>query len=397
VRRSRLLLMSILVTAAMLSGAAAHAVNATPTGAKPMSTKDTSVCKHAHGARTRCFAIRVDHVRKGRVRHESSPIGYGPGDLQKAYSLPSSTRGAGQTVAVIDGYDDPTAEHDLAVYRAQFGLPPCSSATGCFRKLDQTGGLHYPPADGGWAQEISLDLDMVSAICPHCRVMLVEAATTSMTNLGAAVDTAVRLGANAVSNSYGGPDASDRNYGRYYHHRGVAVTASAGDSGFGVSYPASSKWVVAVGGTTLKRSSSARGFSESAWSDTGSGCSGDNLARWQSATVTGCPDRAVADVSAVADPVTGVAVYDSYAYEGTSGWLTFGGTSASAPIIASVYALAGDSRDVTGATSLWAHHAGLHDIATGSNGSCPTWQWCNARRGWDGPTGWGTPNGIAAF
>jgi subtilase family serine protease len=302
-----------------------------------------------------------------------------------------------QTVAVIDGYDDPSAEHDLGVYRAQYGLPAGTTADGCFRRVDQNGTRHYPIADGGWAEEISLDLDMVSAVCPHCHVMLVEAATTSMANLGAAVDTAVRLGADAVSNSYGGPDASDNSYGRYYHHPGVAITASAGDNGYSVSYPASSKWVTAVGGTTLKRSSSARGFTESAWSDSGSGCSSDNTTTWQSVTITGCPDRAVADVSAVADPATGVAVYDSYAFEGASGWLTFGGTSASSPIIAAVYALAGNTADVSSGAYVWAHHTGLRDVTSGSNGTCSTKQWCNARAGWDGPTGWGTPDGVAAF
>jgi subtilase family serine protease len=393
VHRCRFLLLSILVTAGLLSGAVA---SASPTKPKTTTTR-TSVCKHVHNARVRCFAIRVDHVRKGRVRHESTPIGYGPAGLQAAYALPSSTAGSQQTVAVIDGYDDPTAEHDLGVYRTQYGLPPCTTANGCFRKLDQSGAHHYPQADGGWAQEISLDLDMVSAICPLCHVMLVEATTTSMANLGAAVDTAVRLGANAVSNSYGGPDASDRNYGRYYHHSGVAITASAGDSGFGVSYPASSKWVTAVGGTTLKRSSSTRGFTESAWSDGGSGCSSENITTWQPIATTECPDRAVADVSAVADPATGVAVYDSYAFQGTSGWLTFGGTSASSPIIAAVYALAGNTSDVNSGAYLWSHHSWLRDVTSGSNGTCSTARWCNARAGWDGPTGWGTPNGVAAF
>jgi len=394
VHRYRSVLVSVVVVAGLMSGVAA---GATPATTRTTTPRDTSVCKHVHGARVRCFAIRVDHLRKGRVSHESAPFGYGPHALQAAYALPSSTSGSGQTVAVIDGYDDPTAEHDLGVYRAEFGLPVCSTANGCFRKLDQTGGHHYPPADGGWAQEISLDLDMVSAVCPLCHVMLVEASTTSMANLGAAVDTAVRLGANAVSNSYGGPDASDRNYGRYYHHKGVAITASAGDNGFGVSYPASSKWVTAVGGTTLKRSSSVRGFTESAWSDSGSGCSSENTTTWQSVATTGCQGRAVADVSAVADPVTGVAVYDSFAFQGTSGWLTFGGTSASAPIIAAVYGLAGHTADVSDGGYLWAHHAGLRDVTRGSNGTCSSRQWCNARAGWDGPTGWGTPNGIAAF
>jgi subtilase family serine protease len=392
VHRIRLLLVIALI-AGGLACLAAPAPAAT--GGKTVK-KDAVVCKHAHNVRARCFAIRVDRVRKGRVRHSDSPVGYGPKDLQSAYSLPAG-KGAHQTVAVVDGYDDPSAAHDLAVYRAQFGLPACTTSNGCFRKVDQSGGRDYPEADGGWGQEISLDVDMVSAACPHCRILLVEATTTSMANLGAAEDTAVRLGADAVSNSYGGPDATDRDYGRYYHHSGVAITASAGDDGYGVSYPASSKWVTAVGGTTLKRSSAARGFSETAWSGSGSGCSTQNSAGWQPESATGCMGRAVSDVSAVADPTTGVAVYDSFAFQGTSGWLTFGGTSASSPIIAAVYALAGNTAGVDDGSYLWAHHSGLRDVTSGSNGSCATSQWCHARRGWDGPTGWGTPDGTAGF
>jgi subtilase family serine protease len=397
VHRRRFLLAFTIAAAALLSDAVASASPVASATVSSTTVRDSSVCKHAHHARARCYAIRVDRLHKGRVRHQSAPVGYGPSDLQSAYSLPGATAGGHQSIAVVDSYDDPSAERDLAVYRKQFGLPPCTSTNGCFRKVDQAGGHSYPAADGGWGQEISLDLDMVSATCPHCRVILVEATTSSMANLGASVNTAVRLGANAVSNSYGGPDASDRTYGRYYHHAGVAITASAGDSGYGTSYPASSKWVTAVGGTTLKRSSSARGFTESAWRDGGSGCSSDNKTTWQPAATTGCPGRAVADVSAVADPVTGVAVYDSYAFQGTNGWLTFGGTSASAPIIAGVYALAGNSADITSGAYLWAHHGWLRDVTQGSNGSCATKQWCNARTGWDGPTGWGSPDGIGAF
>jgi hypothetical protein len=155
--------------------------------------------------------------------------------------------------------------------------------------------------------------------------------------------------------------------------------------------------VTAVGGTTLTRSRSARGFAESAWSDSGSGCSTVNRTTWQDPTITGCPGRAVADVAAVADPDTGVAVYDSFPFEDTGGWLTFGGTSASSPIIAAVYALAGNADEVHDGSYLWAHHSGLHDVRSGANGSCPTRQWCTARAGWDGPTGWGTPDGTAAF
>jgi subtilase family serine protease len=363
------------------------------------TTRDQVVCKHAGTARARCFAIRVDHLMNGRVHHATSPVGYGPSDLQAAYDLPAATSGTGETVAVVDAYDDPTAEADLATYRAHFHLPPCTTANACFSKVDEHGGSDYPQADPGWAEEISLDLDMVSAACPRCMILLVEADTASMANLGTSVDTAATQGADAVTNSYGGPDGKDSTYGRYYHHAGVAVTASAGDNGYGVSYPASSKWVTAVGGTTLSRSKSSRGFTETAWSDSGSGCSTLNSTTWQSAVTTGCPGRAVADVSAVADPETGVAVYDSTPYQSAVGWLTFGGTSASSPIIAATFALAGNTADVDDGSFLWTHEtaSNLWDVTSGTNGTCPTSQWCTAHTGWDGPTGWGTPNGVAAF
>ncbi len=359
--------------------------------------RDRTVCRHVGNTRARCLAIRVDHVRRGRIRHESAPVGYGPADLATAYALPTATAGVGQTVAIVDAYDAPSAEHDLSVYRAQFHLPACTTANRCFRKVDQRGGQNLPEPDGGWAQEVSLDLDMVAATCPRCHILLVEADTASMANLGAAVNTAVRLGANAVSNSYGGPDADDRYDGRFFHHPGVAITASAGDSGYGASYPASSKWVTAVGGTTLTRAAGSRRFSETAWADSGSGCSTVNKAAWQDPTITGCPGRAVADVAAVADPATGVAVYDSYPFQDTSGWLTFGGTSASSPIVAAVYALAGNTAEVADGSYVWLHHSGLNDVTAGTNGSCPTKQWCTARTGWDGPTGWGTPHGTAGL
>jgi subtilase family serine protease len=369
------------------------------TPAAATTSQEVPVCKRAPHGRVGCFAIRLDRYSSGRVRHASVPVGFGPTDLQAAYALPSDDAGDGMTVAIVDAYDDPAAEQDLATYRAEFGLPACTTANRCFRKVDQSGGHDYPIVDEGWAQEISLDLDMVSAVCPNCRILLVEARSSAQSNLGLAVNTAVRLGADAVSNSYGGPDASDSSYGRYYHHPGVAITVSAGDSGYGVSYPASSKWVTAVGGTTLRRSSRARrGWSEGVWDNTGSGCSTRNTTTWQPSTTTGCDGRAVADIAAVADPATGVAVYDSLTYEDTDGWLTFGGTSASAPIIAAAFALAGNTGDVADGSYVWAHHSGgVNDVTSGANGSCDTPRWCTAAYGWDGPTGWGTPKGIAAL
>jgi subtilase family serine protease len=377
----------------------ALALPSTGADASTTTTQQVPVCKSAPHGRVGCFAIRLDRYSSGRVRHASAPVGYGPADLKSAYALPSDTAGDQMTVAVVDAYDDPAAESDLATYRKEFGLPACTTSNGCFRKVDQSGGHDFPEVDEGWAQEISLDLDMVSAVCPHCRILLVEATSASQANLGLAVNTAVRLGADAVSNSYGGSDASDSSYGRYYHHAGVAITASAGDSGYGVSYPASSKWVTAVGGTTLRRSTRARrGWSEGVWAGAGSGCSTRNSATWQESSTTGCDGRAVADIAAVADPATGVAVYDSLTYENTEGWLTFGGTSAGAPIIAAAFALAGNTADVVDGSYVWLHHrGGVNDVTSGSNGECPTERWCTAHYGWDGPTGWGTPKGIAAF
>lgn len=358
------------------------------------------VCGAAADGDARCHAkLRDDASANGTA----GPTGYNPADLQSAYALPSSTAGAGQTIAIVDAYDDPKAESDLGVYRSQFGLPPCTTANGCFKKVNQSGGSTPPHANGSWAQEISLDLDMVSAVCPNCHILLVEASSTSFANLGTAVNTAVALGASAVSNSYGGGDSSsDASFDKsYYQRSGVAITASTGDGGYGVEYPAASQYLTAVGGTSLvKAAGTARGWSETAWSGAGSGCSLYEVQpSWQGtvANISGlCGKRAVADVSAVADPNTGVSVYDSYSYRGQSGWLVFGGTSVSSPIIASVYGLAGNGKTVTYGSYPYSHTSSLFDVTSGSNGSCGNLL-CNATTGWDGPTGLGTPNGVSAF
>jgi subtilase family serine protease len=338
----------------------------------------------------------LGHAAPGLVQPALTPSGYGPSDLQSAYKLPSSTAGSGQTVAIVDAYNDPTAEADLAVYRAQYGLPACTTANGCFKKVNQTGGTSYPPTDAGWATEISLDLDMVSAVCPKCHILLVEATSASYANLGKAVNEAAALHANAISNSYGGGDVSDSS-APYYNHPGIAVTASSGDSGYGVAFPASSHYVTAVGGTTLNKASNSRGWSETVWSGAGSGCSTLNTALTGAASFnTGCSKRAEADVSAVANPSTGVAVYDSTPYGGRSGWQVYGGTSVSSPIVASVFALAGNAAGINN-NYPYSHSGSFFDVTSGSNGSCSPSQLCTARTGWDGPTGLGTPNGIGAF
>ena len=372
-------LVALTVGAVFVRGAAAA-----PTSSASASNARYSFV-HSCAAPSRGYAacnaiLRVDNV----TRNASSPSGYNPPDLQSAYNLPSSTAGSGQTVAIVDAYDDPNAESDLGVYRSQFGLPACTTANGCFKKVNQSGGTKYPRSNGGWAQEISLDLDMVSAACPNCHIILVEASSASYTNLGTAVNEAAKLGANAISNSYGGSESSgETSYDAYYNHPGIAVTVSSGDGGYGVEYPASSPYVTAVGGTSLKRdSTTTRGWTETVWSTSstegaGSGCSAyEAQPSWQSsvsnitAAPASCGKRAVADVSAVADPYNGVSVYDSYSYQGQSGWLVFGGTSVASPLIASVYALAGNASTVTAGSYSYSHTSSLNDVTSGQTASC---------------------------
>ncbi|MGY4922461.1 S53 family peptidase [Streptomyces sp. 900105755] len=337
----------------------------------------------------------------------STPSGYSPANLRSAYGLTSAaaSNGSGETIAIVDAYNDPNAESDLATYRSYYGLSACTTANGCFKKVSQTGSTtSLPSSDSGWAEEISLDLDMASAICPNCNILLVEATSATMANLGTAVNEAVTLGAKFVSNSYGGSESSsDTSYdSSYFNHTGVAITVSAGDSGYGAEYPAASRYVTSVGGTKLSTSSTTRGWTETVWKTsstegTGSGCSSyDAKPSWQ--TDTSCTKRMISDVSAVADPATGVSVYDSYGV--TAGWYTFGGTSVSAPIIAGVYALAGTPASGTYPAQYPYDYAGtssLNDVTSGSNGSCSVSYYCTATTGYDGPTGWGTPEGITAF
>lgn len=325
---------------------------------------------------------------------------YAPADLEAAYAL-SASAGAGQTVAVVAAFDNPNAEADLGAYRSRFGLPACTIAGGCFRKVNQTGASSpLPRADTGWGQEIDLDLQMASAACPYCHLVLVEAASANFSDLGAAVDTAATtFHANAISNSYGGSEFSTETaaaYEGHYNHPGSAITVSSGDNGFGVEFPAASRYVTAVGGTSLTRDGSARGWSEKAWAGAGSGCSAHiPKPAWQ--TDSGCAMRAVADVAAVADPGTGVATYDSYGSAGGANWYVAGGTSVAAPIIAGVYAAAGNTATVSDASRPYARRGSLNDIVSGTNGTCTVAYLCVAQVGYDGPTGVGTPIGTVAF
>jgi hypothetical protein len=352
------------------------------------------VCGAVVSGHVRCHADIVTDASNNPLA-TLGPAGYGPSDLRSAYDFAATAAsgGTGTTVAIVDAYDDPNAESDMGVYRSQYGLSACTTANGCFRKVNQTGGTAYPIGNASWAEEISLDLDMISATCPNCHIILVEAASTSFSNLDAAENEAASLGANVISNSWGGSESSgETSLESNFNHPGIAVTASTGDSGYGTEYPAASQYVTAVGGTTLSTASNARGWTESAWSGGGSGCSA-YIAKpsWQQDS--GCSNRTIADVSADADPNTGVAVYDTY---GDPGWLIFGGTSESAQIMAGIYALIGEPAATDDSSYPYTHTSQFYDITSGSNGSCGTYL-CNAGPGYDGPTGIGTPNGGALF
>lgn len=347
----------------------------------------------------RCHAHVVTDAR-GDIRPGKSvtanaltaPYGYGPADLRNAYKVNGTGRST-TTVAVVDAYGYPNAERDLGVYRAQYGLPACTTSNGCFRKVNQSGGTSYPAVDVGWDQETALDLDMVSAMCPYCHILLVEASTASYSALATSVNTAARLGAHAISNSYGGGEDGSSYYESAYNHPGIAITASSGDNGYGVEFPASSPHVTAVGGTTLKRASNVRGWAESVWSGAGSGCSAYYAKPvWQTDGL--CSRRTVADVSAVADPNTGVAVYGPTS-SNSSGWMVFGGTSVAAPLVAGIYGVNGGS--VNYGQDPYLHHGYLWDVRSGNNGSCGGTYLCTGVVSYDGPSGLGTPNSNAAF
>ncbi|WP_029136971.1 carboxypeptidase regulatory-like domain-containing protein [Nakamurella lactea] len=324
-----------------------------------------------------------------------------PADIRAAYNLPDG--GDGRTVAVVAAGGYAAAEADLAVFRAQYGLPVCSTENGCFRKLDQRGGTDYPADDAGWALESALDLDAVSAACPSCHLLLVQADDALIKNLGVAAETAVTVGAKYVSNSYGvpGESAGQVQFDQYYDHPGVVVTAASGDDGHVVNWPASNPNVVAVGGTRLTRdASTARGWAESAWAEGGSGCSlYEAHPSYQDGINTGCPNgRAIADIAAVGDPATGLAVYTSLAQRGETGWFQVGGTSLASPLMAGMYALAGTPAEDTYPVSYpyAAGSADLNDVTDGSNDDCGNIL-CQAGIGWDGPTGLGTPSGVDAL
>ena len=345
---------------------------------------------------TRCMSVFLAGAGEGA---RGVPKGYGPSDLRAAYKVPAV--GARSTVAVVIAFDVPHAEKDLGVYRSTFGLPSCTTANGCFRKVNQSGQPgNYPAPDGGWAVEGSMDLQLVSAACPTCKIILVEANDNSFDALAEASRTAARLGATVISHSYGGNEWRGMFPLRdAYEIPGTISVASSGDWGFTApSSPAVFRKVLAVGGTTLrKKAGSARGWDENVWNGSGSGCSA-YIAKSSWQRDPNCTMRTTADVSAVADPETGVAVYDSYPnpFGLPTGWLVGGGTSASAPYVAGLIGLKGTGATFTNRMP-YAKPGAFFDTIGGDNGTCGGDYLCKGLKGYDAPTGVGSPNGLSGL
>jgi subtilase family serine protease len=395
-------------------GLAAAAVGGSGAGAAAAPARDgaalRAACPRAPAGDERCFALfapqlAVNAAIAARVRGAASePAGLSPADIAAAYKLPVR-RNPDQTVAVVEAYRTPDLAANLAVYRSHYGLGACKESTGCLRVVNEKGNAEPLPASAvpsGWDIETMLDVSMVSAVCPHCKILVVEARNESIANLAAAENTAARLGAQVISNSYGTQESGySQVYSGDYDHPGHVIVASNGDTGFtAANFPANLTTVTAVGGTELAKADNARGWTEQVWNNFagagGSGCSA-YVAKpaWQHDPH--CAMRTVGDVAAVA--------WDIPIYEKLEGgWLTVGGTSVSAPMIAGVYALAGNASTVPLGYA-YAHAGSLFDITKGNNdwfngaggATCGYDYLCVAKKGYDAPTGMGTPDGTGGF
>jgi len=380
--------------------------------------RHVSVCDSAESSGVRCHArVIVDDNNKPLA--QTAPSGYGPTQYLAAYGISGSATSTLPIIAIVDAYDDANIQADLNTYNSTMGLPSlpaCAAAiknstVPCFQKLNQTGQTKfYPRTNASWDLEIALDVQTAHAVCKNCRVALVEANSATYQDLMISIDTAVNLGANIVSGSWGGAESSGEIvYDTHFNKPGIIFTFSAGDSGYGTQYPAASQYVTAVGGTSLAMSGNAYA-GETVWSGTNSGCSSyEAKPAWQKDAT--CKKRTMNDVSADADPNTGAAVYDSVSYMGSKGWFVVGGTSLAAPLIAGVYAQAPSANTPVGKTNTTGsivyanglsangtiNSARLHDVVSGSNGSCKGTYYCTAGVGYDAPTGLGTPNGSTAF
>jgi len=384
-------LVRVSLTALGLVGALAVPAVAMPSPDAPapaaFGVSHIPVCGPALPGEARCFSDVVTNGHSGTPAATVAPTGLSPATIRAAYNFPA-TGGGGKTIAIVDAYDDPTAESDLAVFSSQYGLPGCTTANGCFKKVNQTGGTSYPHADPGWALEISLDVQWAHAIAPAAQILLVEASSNSFTNLMAAEDYA-KIHAQYVSNSWGGNEFSgESTYDSHFSQSGVSFFVSAGDAGLPAEYPSSSPNVISVGGTKLQFDSSGN-VTETAWTSGGGGCSAYETAASVQASFSqygqaGCAGkRATPDVSLDADPASGVAVYDSTRYQGQKGWYTVGGTSASSPMWAARSAVSGA---VVNASLVYGTTITYRDITVGNNGApcLGGFDLCSGRGSWVG-------------
>ncbi len=377
-----------------------------PTSAQlPSQTRYVPQWQSLHLAHAACPDVRPGEAQCaaliGYQKAEPGVVGWAPADIEAAYNLPSASKGKGQIVAIVDAYDNPKVASDLVTYRSYFGLPKAK-----FFKYNQKGQQrHYPKGDAGWGFEIDLDVDMVSAACPNCTIYLIEAKNNSLTNLGDAVKEAVALGATIVSNSWGCYSVGCTWHTSDFDTKGVTFLAAAGDIGYGSFPPAQFASVVSVGGTELSKNGAK--YSEVVWPDTGGACAPKSIAKPEWQTDPTCSTRTANDIAAVAKDV---AVYDTYRYNSYEGWFIAFGTSLATPIIASTFALAGDSTKQDGGKVFWTLskkqlEKDIHAITTGSVEHCPRkfkgTYLCAAGTGqfgsYSAPTGWGTPKGIGAF
>jgi hypothetical protein len=381
------------------------------TAATAASAGYKAACATPAAGHARCFALYSSQSASSRARAAgfaaavAAPAGWGAKDIESAYKLPIATN-PHQTVAVVDAYDTPNLESYLNTYRKEYGLPPCTTANGCFRKVNQNGKAAPLPADGtlsGWDLETTLDVDMVSAACPNCRILVVESNSASFADLATAENAAAKLGAAVISNSYGTRENGfTQAYAGAYNHPGHTIMVSSGDYGYtAASFPANLATVTAAGGTQLSKAPNGRGWSEQVWNTPGAGAASSGCSAYVTKPAwqhdPDCPGRTVADVSALA---WDIAVYN----KDYGGWIEGGGTSASSPLIAGVYGLAGNAAKVKPGYE-YAHAGSLYDITSGNNdwfyadggGACGHDYLCTAKKGYDAPTGLGSPHGTGAF
>lgn len=395
--------MALLAVSTVASCLGPYTAQARSTFSRSRSNRPSHVCGKPRSGRAMCLSVQVPSVRAssqdaiGPAFEGSGELGgFSPADLRAAYGLrhaltPSEL--GGETIGIVDAYNDPNAYADMSVYRETYGLSPCKEVTECFVKVNQKAErFNFPANNAHWSEEISLDLDMASAICPTCRIVLAEADTNLLEDLVTAEKAAEFEGAAVISDSWGAEEfAGETSFDKYFNHSPVPTVAAAGDIGNQALYPATSRYTVAVGGTALfKDSTVPRGWKEEVWSGSGGGCSAyESKPSWQSDP--GCANRTDNDVSAVASSSTPVSVYDSFEQEG---WILLGGTSVATPIVASLEARGGAEMRTAGAEEFYAHPGALFDVTVGSNGSCGGSYLCTAKPGYDGPTGNGTVDSV---